>query len=106
MDRRLKLDEELRLLQIEVLGYQHTYFEPPESVRLTYDAVVYNRTGYDVKRADDRGYTVRDQYQVLVISRDAETELPKAILEHFPYCSPGRPTVTDNLYHFPITIYF
>lgn len=106
MDRRLKLDEELRLLQIEVLGYQHTYFEPPESVRLSYDAVVYNRTGFNVKRADDRGYIMYDEYQVMVISKDAETQLPRAIMEHFAYCSPGRSSVTDNLYHFPFTIYF
>ena len=106
MDRRLKLDQELRDLQEEILGYQHTYFEPPESVRMKYDAVVYQRTGYDTVKANDKNYIVRDQYQVMVISRDAETALPKAILEHFSYCSPGRPTVTDNLYHFPFTIYY
>ena len=106
MDRRLKLDQELRDLQQEILGYQHTYFEPPESVRMKYDAVVYSRTGYDTIKANDRNYIVRDQYQVMVISRDAETALPKAILDHFSYCSPGRPTVTDNLYHFPFTIYY
>lgn len=106
MDRRLSLDAELRTLQNEVLGYQHTYFEPPEKIRLSYDAVVYNRTGYSVKRADDKGYSIHDQYQVMVISRDAETALPRAIMDHFSYCSPGRPTVTDNLYHFPFTIYY
>ena len=106
MDRRLKLDQELRDLQQEILGYQHTYFEPPESVRMKYDAVVYQRTGYDTVKANDRNYIVHDQYQVMVISRDAETPLPKAILKHFSYCSPGRPTVTDNLYHFPFTIYY
>lgn len=106
MDRRLKLDEELRALQEEILGYQHTYFEPPEKLRMTYDAVVYNRTGYDVRRANDKAYIVQDQYQVMVISRDPETPMSRAIMEHFKLCSPGRPTVTDNLYHFPFTIYY
>ena len=61
MDRRLMLDEELREIQQEILGYQHTYFEPPESVRMQYDAVVYKRNGLNVRRADNRSYNVRDE---------------------------------------------
>ena len=106
MDRRLLLDAELREIQNEILGYQHTYFEPPESVRMQYDAVVYELTDLNVRRASNRSYTIRDGYQVTVISRDAETKMPHAIQEHFERCSPGRPFVKDNLHHFPFTIYY
>jgi len=106
MDRRLKLDAELREIQETVLGYQHTYFEPTEAVRLKYDAVVYERTTMNVRRADNRAYAIRDSYQVTVISRDPETLVPKAIQEHFERCAPGRFFVRDNLYHFPFTIFY
>ena len=106
MDRRQKLDEELRQLQTDILGYEHTYFEPPESVKMKYDAVVYEKLGMQVRRADNKAYTVHDEYQVMVISRDPETELPRAIAEHFERCSPGRTSVRDNLWHFPFTIYY
>lgn len=106
MDRRLKFDEKLREIQINVLGYQHTYFEPDENVHLKYDAVVYERTGFNVRRANNKGYSVRDQYQVLVISKDPETELPRAIQEEFELCSPGSFNVVDNLWHYPFTIYY
>lgn len=106
MDRRLKFDEELRNLQLEVLGYQHTYFEPPESVRMQYDAVVYSRNSFNVRRADNKSYSVRDGYEVTVISRDPETQLPKALQEHFERCAPGRFFVRDNLYQFPFTIFY
>ena len=106
MDRRLALDDELRDLQVEHLGYQHTYFEPPESVRMQYDAVVYKRATMHVRRADNKGYMIRDSYDVTVISRDPETPIPLAIQQHFELCSPGRFFVRDNLYHFPFTIFY
>lgn len=106
MDRRLELDKKLRNIQIDILGYQHTYFEPDENVRLKYDAVVYERTGFHVRRADNKGYRIQDQYQVMIISQDPETLLPKALIENFEYCSPGKFSVRDNLWHFPFTVYY
>lgn len=105
-DRRLIFDAELRDLQIEALGYQNTYFEPPESVRMNYDAVVYQKSSPNVRRANNRSYSVRTSYLVTVISRDPETVLPRLIQEHFERCAPERPFVTDNLYHFPFTIFY
>lgn len=106
MDRRLKLDTELREIQEAVLSYQHTYFEPPESIRMKYDAIVYKRNTMNVRRANNRSYTARDCYDVTVISRDPETKVPIAIQNHFEHCAPGRFFVRDNLYHFPFTIYY
>ena len=106
MDRRLTLDEKLRDLQYEYWDYQHTYFEPPENVSMKYNAIVYERTGFKTRKADNRGYLIRDEYQVTVISRDPEDELPKAMLDKFLFCSPGKFFVRDNLWHFPFTIYY
>lgn len=106
MDRRQKFDAELREIQEETNGYQHTYFEPTESVRLKYDAVVYQRTDMNVRRADNKSYAVRDGYQVTVISRDPESKLPAAVQWHFSRCTPGKFFVRDNLYHFPFTIFY
>lgn len=106
MDRRLKLDEELRAVLQDVLGYVNIYYQPPESVRMKYDCIRYEEQTMNVKRADGIPYTVRGQYNVIVISRDSDSEVPKALLERIPYCSPGRKYVADNLYHYPFTIYY
>lgn len=106
MDRRQMFDDELRAIQVEVNGYHHTYFEPPESVRLQYDAIVYSNPDMNVRRADNNTYNVRKGYQVMVISRDPESKLPEAIQWHFARCNPGKFFVRDNLYHFPFTIYY
>ena len=106
MDRRLNLDEEIRDLQLNNLGYQHTYFEPPEGTRMEYDAIVYKRQGIQVRKANNKTYGIRDEYLLTVISRDPETPMPEVIQEHFMHCVPGRFFVSDNLYHFPFTIFY
>ena len=106
MDRRLKLDAELRELLDEVLGYVNIYYQPTEEIRMKYDAIVYKQTAMAVRRANNRTYNIRDEYQVTVISRDPDSELPKKLQERFMMCTPGRKFMSDNLYHFPFTIYY
>ena len=106
MDRRLQLDDELRSILQEVLGYVNIYFQPPDSVLMKYDCIRYARKTFGVIWANDRSYNIRDQYEITVISRDPDSELPRKIQEHFKFCRPGRQFVADNLYHFPFTIYY
>lgn len=104
MDRRLLLDQELRNLMDEVMGYTNIYFEPTALVKMKYDCIRYKFDTYSVRKANDRSYLVRDKYEVVVISRNPECELPKKIQEHFKLCIPGRFYIADNLHHFPFTI--
>lgn len=104
--QRDKLDRELREIQMKCLGYHNTYFEPTEKTRLKYDAIVYKHDSLDTKRANNRSYFIRNGWQVTCISQDPETPIPRAIQEHFELCRPGRPFVSENLYHFPFTIYY
>lgn len=102
MASRLELHEEL----CTVLGSRNVYFNPPESVRMQYDAIRYNLGGKDIKRANNRLYRVTNQYDGVVITRNPDTTIPDAILSHFEMCSFGRPYVADNLNHYPFTLYY
>lgn len=106
MDRRLQLDDELRNILQEVLGYVNIYFQPPDSVLMRYDCIRYRRTALQPTYANNKVYNLRDQYEIIVISRDPDSELPRRIQEHFQFCRPGRQYMADNLYHFPFTIYY
>lgn len=106
MDRRLMLDEELREILQGTLGTVNIYFQPTEEIRMKYDAIVYKQTGMAVRRANNYSYLIHDEYQVTVISRDPESELPRKIQERFMMCTPGKKFMSDNLYHFPFTIYY
>lgn len=102
MADRAYLHEEL----CTILGSRNVYFNPPESVRMQYDAIRYNLAGKDIKRADNRLYHYTNMYEGVVITRNPDTTIPDAILSHFEMCSFGRPYIADNLNHYPFTIYY
>lgn len=102
MASRLDLHEELCVL----LGSRNVYFQPPESVKMKYDAIRYQLSGKSLKRANDKIYNSRNEYDGVVITTDPDTTIPDAILEHFEMCSFGRPYTADNLNHYPFTLYY
>ena len=102
MAERLTLHEEL----CELLGSRNVYFQPPESVKMQYDAIRYVLGGKNLKRADNRIYNSTNRYEGVLITRDPDTTIPDKILNHFEMCSFGRPYTADNLNHYPFTIYY
>lgn len=102
MASRLELHEEL----CEILGTRQVYYQPPASVLMKYDAIRYELDGKDLVRANDKIYRNTNRYHGVVITRDPDSEIPDAILNHFQYCSLGSPYTADNLNHFPFTIHY
>ena len=102
MAERLTLHEEL----CTILGSKNVYFQPPESVKMQYDAIRYELGGKDLKRANNKIYRTTNQYDGVFITRNPDTTIPDAILSHFEMCSFGRPYIADNLNHYPFTIYY
>ena len=89
-----------------LLKSRNVYFQPPASVMMKYDAIRYSLAEPNLKRADDKVYLKVNRYEGLVITRDPDSTIPDDILNHFEMCSLGRPYVSDNLNHFPFTIYY
>ena len=108
--RRLLLDEELRTILREALnqtaGKENIYFQPPESVKMKYDCIRYSENTMNVRRADNKAYLTQSEYNVIVITRDPDSPVPRMILERFQQCRPGRQYTADNLYHYPFTIIY
>lgn len=102
MASRLELHEELCI----VLGSRNVYFQSPESVKMSYDAIRYELAGKDLKRANDKIYLTTNRYDGVVITRNPDTTIPDNLLAHFEMCSFGRPYVSDNLNHYPFTLYY
>ena len=102
MASRNELHEEL----YTVLGSRNVYFQPPESVKMSYDAIRYGNAGMDIKRANNTFYIGTNRYDGVVISRDPDTDIPRKLLMHFQLCSLGSPYIADNLYHYPFTLYY
>lgn len=96
---------ELHSVFQELLGSSNVYYQPPESIKMQYDAIRYSKKTIDSKYANDRKYLMMDCYEVIVISRLPDNPVIKKILS-LPYCSYDRHYIADNLHHDVLTIYW
>ena len=102
MARELKLQETLE----NFLGSENVYFQPPASVRLDYDCIIYKMSHIDMKLADNKKYAKFHAYTVTLITKEPDNPLIDSILDVFDHIKFDRNYVSDNLYHNVYTIYF
>lgn len=100
--RRMQLQHEL----INVLGSKNVYFQPSESVKMKYPAIVYHFDNAKTRYANDKAYFSMRKYTVTAIDKNPDTEWDKTILQHFEYCRMDRIFVADNLNHWVFTLYW
>ncbi len=101
MSRRLELHNILK----SIPGVKKAYFQPPESVKLVYPCIVYDRINEQSLFADNNRYTMWNGYDLLVIDPNPDTEIPDRILQ-LPYTRLDRTYTKDNLNHYAIRLYF
>ena len=89
----------------ELLGNRNVYFQPPESVKLDYPCIIYERSGIRNNSANNKLYLKHKSYTVTFISEDPDSEIPDKLLE-LPYCGFDRHFTSDNLNHDVFTLYF
>lgn len=81
------------------------YFQRPSEDKMSYPAIVYNRDDVNVQFADNVPYTATKRYQVTVIDRKPDSDLPDKILS-MPQCRFVRHFVKDGLNHDIFALYF
>lgn len=101
-ERRLMLDD---IFRTQVLGTDHVYFQPPESVKMQYPAIRYELNNIDMNYADDRPYMSAKRYSVTLIDKNPDSFLPDLITT-LPFCSFSRFYTADNLNHWVFNLYF
>lgn len=102
MASRLSLHEELKIL----LGTNNVYYQPPEASLIRYPCVIYHKSNIDTAPANDNLYLKDNQYELIVIDTNPDTNIPDKILEHFSMCSFNRSYRSENLNHYAITLYY
>lgn len=101
-DRRLILSSIFR----ELLSSNNVYFQPPESKKMSYPCIRYERAKLPVTYADNDKYLIRSTYTVILITTDPDSELPVEILKKFDYISHTQHYVKDNIIHDVYTLTF
>jgi hypothetical protein len=99
MGQRLELHELLLAMTSNV------YFQPPLNVNLHYPCIVYHRDFADTKFADDEPYNHTKRYQITVIDRDPDSEIPDKVAA-LPMSLFNRFFTADDLNHDVYNVYF
>lgn len=101
MASRLELQDELEKL----LGSKNVYYQPPESVKIKYPAIVYRRSDIENDFADDQVYIQSHFYEVIVIDKNPDSEIVEEV-SRLKTCRYDRHYTADNLNHDVFTIYY
>ena len=89
----------------ELLGSDHVYFQPPEDLKMTYPAIVYNLDDYYTLHADNQVYRKKRKYEVTAIYRNPDDDLPDKLAD-LVLCNFQRQFISENLIHDVYNLYF
>ena len=101
MNNRLELQSKLE----EILGSRNVYFQPPETIKLSYPCIVYSRQNGDTQFGDNLPYLYMNAYQIIVIDPDPDSEIPAKIAQ-LPLSRFDRHYTADNLNHDSFVVYY
>lgn len=98
-DGRLKLHTDL----VEILGSNNVYFQPPESIKITYPAIIYSRSDIEKTHASDNVYGQNIKYQVTVVDHDPDSPIVEKMLA-FKFAVFNRHYSANGLSHDQFTV--
>ena len=101
MNKRL----ELHNILCEILGSSNVYYQPPESTKMKYPAIVYEISDIDNTFADNGAYNQKTVYKITVIDKNPDSEIIYRI-SRMPACHYDRHFFNDNLNHDVFLIYY
>lgn len=101
MGTRLELQTKFE----EFLGSRNVYYQPPETLKIDYPCIIYNRSDILNINADDMHYNNRTCYTVIVVDKTPDNPVISKILE-MPYTSYDRYYKSDNLNHDVLRVYY
>lgn len=97
---------ELNQILTEILGTDdNVYFQPPESLRINYPCIIYNRVSGNTKYADNQLYAFKTKYDITYIDRNPDSEVPDRLRE-IQGIRYDRHYVSNNLHHDVFVLYF
>lgn len=84
---------------------ENVYFQPPDNMALLYPCIIYKRDSADTKFAGNRPYRFTWRYQIMVIDRNPDSEIPDKVAT-LPMCTFDRFYTADLLNHNVFNLFF
>lgn len=100
MASRLELHEELK----KILGNNNVYFQPPESLKMSYPAIRYGLRDITTINADNMVYTKKRRYSLILIHKNPDNDVVDKMVDYG--MSLERTYVADGLNHYAFTFYY
>lgn len=101
MDRRPLLHNEL----CTVLQSSNVYFQPPESIKLSYPAIVYSLNDLQTNHANNELYGLARQYVMTYITRDPDDPIIEKLIT-LRFTRFQRAYRADGLNHYIFEIFY
>lgn len=107
MNKRLKLHNLLcNILVCPTSGENcKVYFQPPQTVKMKYPAIVYTISDIKNNFANDTVYKQSHLYSITVIDKNPDSTIADTISK-LPTSKFERSYASDNLNHFVFTLFF
>lgn len=97
--------QELQAKLEEILGSRNVYYNPPETLKISYPAIIYYKSKIETRKANNSTYSKNTRYDITVIDRRPDNPVIDKLME-LPYCSYDRPYKSDNLNHDVLSLYY
>lgn len=101
MNSRLELHEVL----CTILGSRNVYYQPPESLKMSYPAIVYSRSDIQNTFANNEVYNQTHHYSITVIDANPDSTIVE-LVSKLPKCNFNRHFTSNNLNHDNFTLYY
>lgn len=101
MASRLQLQSKLE----ELLENKNVYYQPPETVKMSYPAIKYSKKDIKSRFADNSTYSLLRCYEIIVIDPKPDNPVLDKLLA-LPYCAYDRSYKSQNLNHDVFTLYY
>ena len=98
--------EQLQVALTQVLGSTNVYFQPPETMKLKYPCIIYYKTSYPLRFANNKVYKAKQCYTLTVVDKDPDSEIAYNIVDNFQYCKIDSYYRSENLNHTKLTLFY
>lgn len=89
-----------------ILGSSNVYFQPPSNIQIKYPAIIYGVNSINTISADNQPYVQHTSYNVVVVDQKPNSVIADKISK-LPMCRlNSSPYVSNNLNHFPFTLFY
>lgn len=96
---------ELQTLLETILGSRNVYFQPPESLKINYPAIIYGLDNIESTFADDGVYLFHKRYSITLIDKNPDSLFVDKIAK-LSTCKFNRHYKSENLNHYVFSLYF